>query len=127
MYVCINADSVVVAWNADGSAPDVPAGCTLVEVAQVPVSGRVPLLFNGTTFVPMTASAGDFMKALIETGAYDAVEAAVNSIPGDQGKLARVLWTRAAIIERNNPFVVQIGAALGVNLDDLFVLANSYS
>lgn len=76
---------------------------------------------------PISASAGDFMKALIQTGVYDAVDAAVNSLSGDQGKLAKVLWTRAAVIERNNPFVVQIATALGVNLDDLFILANSYN
>jgi hypothetical protein len=131
MYVCIDANGRATAWNYDGTLPsEVPQGSELVEITEaqfLPLRTlRPPLFFNGTTFVPLTASAGDFMKALVETGVYDAVDAAVNAIPGQQGKLAKVLWTRASIIERNNPFVVQIGAALGINIDDLFILANSY-
>jgi hypothetical protein len=77
--------------------------------------------------VPQTASAGDFMRALIETGKYDAVDATVNAMTGSDGKLAKVLWTRASVFERYHPLVVQIGPALGVDLDALFTLANSYN
>lgn len=132
MYVCIDANNVAVAWNYDGSLPEViPPGASAVEVSADAFNslraGRGQRFYNGTVFVPLTASAGDFMKALVETGIYDAVDAAVQAVPGDAGKLARVLWNRAAVIERFNPFVVQIGAALGVNLDQLFILANSYN
>jgi hypothetical protein len=131
MFVCIDANGRAVAWNYDGSLPsEVPAGSTATEVTEaqfLPLrTVRGPVIFTGEQFVPATASAGDFMKALVETGIYDAVDAAVNGIPGQQGKLAKVLWTRAAVIERNNPFVIQIAAALNVDLDALFILANSY-
>jgi hypothetical protein len=131
MFVCLDANNVAVAWNYDGSLPDlIPAGASAVEVSanafDVLRTTRVQRAYNGTTFIPVTASAGDFMKALIEMGVYDAVEAAVNAMTGDQGKLAKVLWTRAATIERFNPFVVQIGAALSIDIDAVFTLANSY-
>lgn len=80
--------------------------------------------------VPAIASAGDFMRALIELGWFDAVEAAIAAVPGDEGKLLRALWTRAAVFERHNPRVLQIAAAIGktsADLDDLFLLANSYN
>lgn len=80
--------------------------------------------------VPQTASSGDFMRALFELGWKAQVEGAVAALEGEQGELARTLWTRAAIFERNNALVVLIATMIGKtseDLDDLFILANSYN
>lgn len=65
--------------------------------------------------VPATAQAGDFMRALFDLGWYDAVNAAVTQAGG----LAKILWDRASIFERNHPLVIQIGTAIGKTSDDL--------
>lgn len=82
--------------------------------------------------VPETVSAGDFMRAMLELGWYDAADAAITALEAAvpaQGKLARVLWSRASKFERNHPMVIQIATAIGKNsadLDDLFNLAATY-
>ena len=128
MFVCIDADNVAVAWNADGSQPTVPPGCTLVEVSQAPMFAAC--FFNGTQFVPLTVSAGNFMRALIELGHYDAIDAAVNSLTGQQGKVAKALWSRAVEFPRHDPLLLQIATAVGMtaaDIDAVYILASSYN
>jgi hypothetical protein len=136
MFVCIDANGFATAWNYDGSEPsEVPQGSTLTEVTEaqfIPLRTLPrPVMFSNGQFVPATASAGDFMKALLVLGWYADVSAAVASLPDDDtGTLAKVLWARATIIERLNPLLLQIAAAIGktsADLDDLFILANSYT
>lgn len=132
MYVCIDSRGRAVAWNYDGSMPsEIPQGSTVVEVTEeqfLPLRAMSgPVIFNDGRFVPATAAAGDFMRALLEMGVYAVVDAAVNAMEGDEGVLARVLWARASTFERQHPLVIQIATALGINLDELFILANSYN
>jgi hypothetical protein len=136
MYVCLNSLGHAVAWNYDGTMPnDVPAGATVVDVPEAQflqlrtMRGRVR--YSGTRFVPLTASAGDFMRALIELDWYSSVNAAVAALNPStaNGKLAQVQWSRAAIFKREHPLLLQIAAAIGKtseDLDDLFLLANTY-
>lgn len=62
--------------------------------------------------------------ALSRAGLLNSVEAAVSQ---SNGELA-LAWEYATTIERNSPFIAQLGAALGLTsqqIDDLFVTAAS--
>ena len=75
--------------------------------------------------VPQTASAGDFVSALIDLGWYDAVDAAAKAAGGK----ALILWNRAATFERQHPIVRAIAAAIGkteADLDALFLKTLTY-
>jgi hypothetical protein len=76
--------------------------------------------------VPQTASAGDFVSALLDLGWYDAVDAAAKA----SGGRALILWNRAATFERQHPIVRAIGAAIGktdADLDALFLKTTTYA
>lgn len=76
--------------------------------------------------VPQTASAGDFVSALIDLGWYDAVDAAAKAAGGK----ALILWNRAATFERNHAIVRAIAQAIGkteADLDALFIKTATYS
>jgi hypothetical protein len=134
MKALVFSDGGVVLADQAPSAPEV------VELtseqsqafAALASAGKSARLVGGqiVEYVPQTASSGDFVKALIELGWYGAVNAAVASAPGPSGDLARALWARASIIERDNPLLVQIATAISktsADLDALFILANSYN
>lgn len=134
MLIAVDADNKVVAWSTQ-FAVDVPQGCTGVELtteqqaALIAIKPGIQVTFNGTTFVPLTASAGNFMRALIELGWFDAIDAAVNSLSGVQGKLARALWTRAVEFPREDPLIAQIATAVGMTAADIeavYIKANTY-
>lgn len=135
MYVCIDATGRATAWNYDGSLPsEVPQGSTAVEVTEaqfLPLRTlRAPVILSNGQFVPATAPAGHFMKALIELGWYDAIDLAVNSLTGQQGKIAKALWSRAVEFPRTDPLVSQIASAVGMtgaDVDAVYILANSYN
>jgi len=82
--------------------------------------------------VPPTATSGNFMRALLELGWYDDIEAAVDLLVSAhpvQGKLAKILWTRASVFERYHPMVIQIASMIdktSEDLDALFRLAGTY-
>ncbi len=71
--------------------------------------------------VPTPVSPRQIRQALTRASLRDAVEAAVAA--GDQD--LRDWWEFATSIERNHPQVVAMGAALGADLDQLFILAGS--
>jgi hypothetical protein len=85
--------------------------------------------YVGDPPLPQTATAGNFMRALIELGWYDDIDAAVTALPGQQGQIARALWGRAVEFPRNDPLLTQIAAAVGMteaDIDAVYVRANSY-
>lgn len=133
----IDANNVIVNMVVSGKGWTPPRGTTARDVTDIeagigwtwPVGANSPVAPPDTQPHPalkVTARAGDFLRALIELGLYDKVDAAVKALPSNEGKLAQVLWARAASFERNHPLVIQIATALGVDLDALFTLANSY-
>lgn len=82
--------------------------------------------------VPLSATSGDFMRALIELDWYDAAKTAVDKLAAGgakEGKLARVLWDRASIFRRDDPMVASIAAGIGktdADLDALYRLTATY-
>lgn len=64
--------------------------------------------------------------ALLQNGLLSQVDAVIASLPEPQKSIAQTDWEYAVSIERNSPWIGQIGAALGLDdagLDDLFTLA----
>lgn len=80
----------------------------------------------GQPAVPNRVTMRQARLALLGAGLLDDVEAAINALPGDQGKAARIEWDYSSEVHRDKPFVIQLGTALGLNneqLDELFVTA----
>lgn len=77
--------------------------------------------------VPSAVTMRQARQALILAGLDEAVEAAINAIPGVPGKLARAEWDKSQTVQRNRPLVLQMGTALGLTsaqLDQLFITAS---
>jgi len=71
--------------------------------------------------VPQVVSPKQIRLALNRSGLRDAVEAALATMDRD----TRDIWEFSSEIHRDNPLVVAMGQALGVDLDQLFILAGS--
>lgn len=74
--------------------------------------------------VPESVSARQFKVALIRTGLWDAINAAVSAADIE----TQVTWATAQVFERSNPMLVAMVAALGYTaeqVDDVFRLAGS--
>ena len=64
--------------------------------------------------------------ALLAAGKLGQVAAAIASLPSPAKEQAQIEWEYSITVERNRPFVLQLGAALGLDdaaLDALFTAA----
>jgi hypothetical protein len=64
--------------------------------------------------------------ALLSVGLLDQVEAAINALPDPPRTSALIEWQHSNTVQRNNPFVTQLGGLLGLTpeqLDNLFIAA----
>ena len=64
--------------------------------------------------------------ALLGAGLLDAVAAAIAALPSPQKEAAQIEWEYSQVVERNRPFVLTLGYALGLTdaqLDALFIAA----
>lgn len=60
---------------------------------------------------------------LLKQGLLDSVQKAIDSMPEPQKTAANIEWEYSSALKRNNPFVLQLGAALGLDeakIDFLF-------
>ena len=71
--------------------------------------------------VPQVISPKQIRLALNRSGLRDAFAAALATMDPD----TRDIWEFSSEIHRDNPLVVAMGQALGVDLDQLFILAGS--
>lgn len=95
------------------------------QYAPVVVTPPPPVVVNG---VPQEVTMRQAQLALLAAGLLDDVEAAINSIPGDAGRAARITWTKSSAVKRDNPLIMQMAAALGKTpqqIDGLFILAST--
>ena len=77
--------------------------------------------------VPAEVTMRQARLALLATGKLAGVEAAIASMPEPQRTAASIEWEYSSALQRNNPFVSQLGAALGLDdagIDALFVEAS---
>lgn len=108
----------------DGAAPPVGA----IEVPNPPAHGD-DIWLNGAwdaapPVVPQIVTRRQALQALILRGVDDDVDAALSTISDPiQRKLARVEFDASTVFERHRPLVVSIGAALSLDLDELFTFA----
>jgi predicted component of type VI protein secretion system len=75
--------------------------------------------------VPGEVTAVQARLALIRIGKLDAVDAAIAAFPSPQKEIAQQTWMLSPTVQRNHPFVLQLGQQLGLDLDALFTLAAS--
>lgn len=94
-------------WIASGNTPE-PADPAASQIAQIVTMRQARL-------------------ALLADGKLSQVDAVINSLPEPQKSAARIEWDYPSEVQRDRPFVKQIGAALGYTeeqLDQLFVEAS---
>ena len=73
--------------------------------------------------VPEVVTMRQARLALLGVGMLAQVSAAVASMPGAEGDVARIEWEFASTVERHSPLVLSLIATLGLTdaeLDDLF-------
>ena len=76
--------------------------------------------------VPHEVTMRQARLALLGAGLLAQAESAIASMPEPQKTAAQIEWEYGNSLQRNNPFVAQLGAALGLDesgIDALFVEA----
>ena len=115
----------------DGEIPIAPEGKVVVEGPPVQRDGKwytsyalqdAPAV---EPYVPYSISMGQARLALFDMGKLAEVDALINSLPEAEKQRAKIEWEFRPTVERNSPLVKQIGAALGLDLDALFITANT--
>ena len=77
--------------------------------------------------VPSKVTMRQARLALLQAGLLDDVEALIASLEGPEGQAARIEWDYSSEVFRNKPFVISLGAQLGLDdehLDALFIAAS---
>ena len=78
--------------------------------------------------VPQEVTMRQARLALLENGLLANVQPAINSLPEPDKTKAQIEWEYSNALQRGNPFVAVLGAALGLSsqdLDDLFIQASA--
>lgn len=78
--------------------------------------------------VPQEVTMRQARLALLENGLLANVQPAINSLPEPDKTKAEIEWDYSNALQRSNPFVATLGAALGLSsqdLDDLFIQASA--
>jgi len=76
--------------------------------------------------VPQEVSMRQARLALLARGVLGQVDAAIESLSSPDREAARIEWDYSSVVARNSPLVVMMGAALGLDddeLDELFITA----
>lgn len=77
--------------------------------------------------VPTKVTMRQARLALLQAGLLDDTEALIASLEGPEGQAARIEWDYSSEVFRNKPFVISLGAQLGLDdeqLDALFIAAS---
>lgn len=76
--------------------------------------------------VPQSVTMRQARLALLAQGLLSNVDTVINALPEPDKSAAAIEWEYSQTVERNRPFVLTLGAALGLDsagLDSLFTLA----
>ena len=79
------------------------------------------------TYIPQEVTMRQARLALLDAGLLANVQTAINSLPETAKTKAQIEWDYSNTLQRSNPFVATLGAALGLNeaaLDNLFIAAS---
>ena len=77
--------------------------------------------------IPQIVTMRQARLALLAAGKLSQVDSVIESLPEPHKSAARIEWDYSSEVQRDKPFVVQIGAALGytdAELDQLFIEAS---
>jgi hypothetical protein len=102
--------------------------CQTGEVTEVPFTAEEELASSVPAPPPTVVTMRQARLALFNSGMLPAVEAAIAAMEGAPGDLARIDWEYAATVNRNDPLVVGLSAALAIDdaqLDALFTAASA--
>jgi hypothetical protein len=120
-----------------GEQPPAAEGVVFVELADDSPVGPGHA-FDGENFtapepepvvvpVPEFVGPAQIRLVLASQGITEAViTQMIDALPAEQRSNARILWDYSSQFYRNNPFVVQVGAAMGLTsdqIDDMFRVA----
>lgn len=118
-YFKNSIDGEIYAFESDGSQDH------LIHPAFQPLPEYIPP--HPVETVPQEVTMRQARLALLAAGKLAGVEAAIASMPEPQRTAASIEWEYSNALQRSNPFVAQLGAALGVDdaaIDALFVAAS---
>lgn len=125
-------DNSRVVWDerTDGPLPEITLGGMVRSGGSLSFSqARMDQHTDATKPpVPTEVTMRQARQALILAGKLSTVNAALASMTGTAGELARAEWEYSIAVQRNRPLVLSLGAALGMSsadLDALFVTAKS--
>ena len=101
-----------------------PAGSVPIsdEEAQAIIDAKQPEIV-----IPQVVTMRQARLALLSAGKLSQVDAVIDSLPEPHKSAARIEWDYSSEVQRDRPFVQQIGAALGYTseqLDHLFLEAS---
>ena len=126
MYRLTSTDIVV---RADGAAiPNDPRNVDRRAYEAWLAAGNTPEAAPVVSSTPQRVPAGRFMQALILKNWYTPLNNYINGVPGQQGAVLRVLWTRAVEFIRNDPDLIAVAHAVGMtdaDIDEVFELGAS--
>ena len=100
----------------DEVAQWVGEGWRVLASAPAPVPAATP--------VPQSVTMRQARLALLDTGLLSSVQTAINSLPEPDKTKAQIEWEYSNALQRDNPFVAVLGAALGLtdeDIDNLFI------
>ena len=118
-YFKNSIDGEIYAFESDGSQDH------LIHPAFQPLPEYIPP--HPVETVPQEVTMRQARLALLAAGKLAGVEAAIASMPEPQRTAASIEWEYSNALQRNSPFVSQLGAALGLDdagIDALFVEAS---
>lgn len=76
-------------------------------------------------YVPQTITMGQARLALFDLGKLELVNSVINALPALEKQRALIEWEYRPSVERNSALVLQLGQALNLDLDALFILAST--
>ena len=117
-YFKNSIDGEIYAFESDGSQDH------LIHPAFQPLPEYIPP--HPVETVPQEVTMRQARLALLAAGKLAGVEAAIASMPEPQRTAASIEWEYSNALQRNNQFVAQLGAALGIDaagIDALFIAA----
>ena len=117
-YFKNSIDGEIYAFEPDGSQDH------LIHPAFQPLPEYIPP--HPVETVPQEVTMRQARLALLAAGKLAGVDAAIASMPEPQKTAASIEWEYSNALQRSNPFVAQLGAALGIDsagIDALFVEA----
>lgn len=128
-YLCFNKNSTILEVEALPS-PWVPhayklEGNELILDEKSPAWKEYCKSLKGD--IPKEVTMRQARRALFDRGILNNVSAAISTLPSPDKEIAQIEWEFSSTVERSRPITQMIGAALGLDsdeLDDLFIEAS---